>query len=49
MQCLNHAISLYRESEKVKELKIAYALSEDKRERLLIRLSLSKLGYNSIK
>jgi hypothetical protein len=45
MQYLNHAISLYQDNERVKSLKIAYALAEDRQERIAIRLSLFNLGH----
>ena len=43
-QSLNHAISLYRESDRVKNLKIEYILCEDEREKYVIKIALLKMG-----
>jgi hypothetical protein len=45
MSHLDRAISLYRDEEKVKELKTSYKLAEDKQEKQAIRVSLLNLGH----
>ena len=45
MNNLNNAIGLYWEPERVKSLKIDYALSEDNNERQAIKISLLNLGH----
>jgi len=45
MTNLDRAISLYRDNERIKSLKIDYALSDDKQEKLAIKLSLLNLGH----
>jgi hypothetical protein len=45
MQYLNHAISLYQDNERIKSLKIDYALSDDRQEKQAIKLSLLNLGH----
>lgn len=46
MNTLDHAINLYREDEQVKQLKIDYALAEDRSEKQAIQLTLLDLGYH---
>lgn len=43
MNYLNHAISLYGESERIKRLKIEYTLTDDKREKQAIKVTLINL------
>ena len=44
-QYLNHAISLYREDERIKKLKIDYILSDDLQEKKAIKVTLIKSGH----
>lgn len=43
MNYLNHALSLYRESERIKRLKIEHILSDDKREKQALRIAIINL------
>jgi len=45
MQYLNHAISLYQNNDIIKKLVIDYTLSDDKQEKLAIKLSLLNIGH----
>jgi len=43
MNYLNHAISLYGESERIKRLKIDYTLSDDKKEKQALKVTIINL------
>jgi hypothetical protein len=45
MTNLDRAISLYQDNDIIKKLVIDYALSEDRQEKLAIKLSLLNLGH----
>jgi hypothetical protein len=45
MTHLDRAISLYQEDERIKSLKIAYTLSDDRQEKQAIKISLLNLSH----
>lgn len=43
MNYLNHAVSLYRESERIKRLKIEHTLTDDKKEKQALKVAIITL------